>query len=91
MDVWIQYFEGYPKRNNNGSYNWSQLVAQVVTIADPGRPSNLLPRAVYKDCSNEILMRNRNKQNKITKKQEQNESTEEAQKLLLDDDSIDSK
>ena len=37
-------------------------------------------------------MRNRNKQNKITKKQEQNQSTEEAQKHLLDDDdSIDSK
>ena len=63
----------------------------MVTIADPKRPSILLPRAGYKDCANELRIRNRNKQNKITKKQEQNESTEEAQKHLVDDDSIDSK
>ena len=36
-------------------------------------------------------MKNRIKQNKITKKQKQNEFTEEAQKHLLNNDSIDSK
>ena len=87
MDLWVQYFEGYPRQNNNGSYNWSQLVAQVVTIPDPERPSILLPRAGYKDCSNEIRMRNQNKHKKMSEKPKQNVSPKEDQKPLLMNDS----
>ena len=83
MDLWVQYFEGYPKRNSNGSYNWSQLVAQVVTIADPERSSILLPRAGYKDCFKEIRMRNLNKQNVTSQKLGQNAANQEALKKYL--------
>lgn len=47
VTVWVQSYEGVPKRDPNGKYNWSQVLSQAVAIAQPGRPSILLPRAGY--------------------------------------------
>ena len=91
MDLWVQYFEGYPKRNSNGSYDWPQFVAHVVTIAAPERPSILLLRAGDKDCYKEIRIRKIYKHNVTSQKQGQNAANEKAQKKLLDNDSIDFK
>ena len=47
VSVWVQNYDGVPKRDPNGKYNWSQLLSQAVAIAQPGRPAILLPRAGY--------------------------------------------
>ena len=47
VTVWVQNYDGVPKRDSNGKYNWSQLLSQAVAIAEPGRPAILLPRAGY--------------------------------------------
>ena len=87
VDLWVQYFEGHPPKNSNGSFNWSSLVSQVTNFADPERPSILLPRAGYKDCSNEIRMKNRHKIKKISKNTSSESSDENVQKQLLEPDS----
>ena len=72
VDLWVQYFEKYFQKNSNGSFHWSSLVSQVTNFAYPERPSNLLPSAGYKNCSNEILMKNRRKIKKYLKILHQN-------------------
>ena len=47
VSVWVQNYDGAPKRDTNGKYNWSMLLSQAVAIAEPARPSILLPRAGY--------------------------------------------
>ena len=67
VDLWVQSFEGYPQKYSNGSFNWFSLVSQFTNFAYPEGPSILLSRVGYKDCSNEIRMKNRHKIKKILK------------------------
>ena len=32
-DLLVQYFEGYPPKNSNGSFNWTSLASQVTNFA----------------------------------------------------------
>ena len=59
----------------------------VTNFAYPERPSILLARAGYKDCSNEIRIKNRQKMKKIPKNTSSESSDENVQKHLLEPDS----
>ena len=87
VDLWVHYFEGAHQRNSNGTFNWSSIVLHVTNFAFPERPSILLPRAGYKDCSTEIRMKNRHKIKKPPKNTFSKSADESVKKHLLDPDS----